>query len=285
MVNLIQRGRASLDRIKTVLETEPEIKPRAPVAHLKDPFKSLCFEGVDFAYPTAQDIPILEDIHLELRAGSSLGITGPPGSGKTSLIRLIPRLYDVRRGRIAVNDRDIRRLPLEELRSLISFVPQNVFLFAGSIRENITFNDPEVSENGLLQALEQAAVLDMVQSMPQGTDTPIGERGVMLSGGQKQRIALARAFLQPRPILILDDPVSQVDNRTGEQIIANIRNIARKRTTIIVSHRLSALSSAETIVSLENGRIVESGTHEQLQANQGFYARIAGMQELEEGEE
>ena len=285
VINLIQRGRASLDRIQAVLETEPEIQPRAPVVHLKDPFQSLCCDGVHFAYPTAPDIPVLEDIHLELRAGSSLGVTGPPGSGKTSLLRLIPRLYDVTRGCITVNGLDIRQLPLEELRGLISFVPQNVFLFAGSIRENITFDNPDVSENDLLQALDQAAVLDMVQSMPQGAETPIGERGVMLSGGQKQRIALARAFLQPRPILILDDPVSQVDNRTGNRIIANIREIALERTTVIVSHRLSALASAETIISLAKGRIVESGTHAQLLANQGFYARIAGMQELEEGGE
>ena len=281
VVNLIQRGRASLDRIKVVLDTEPEIRPLAPVRHLDKKFEKLSFEAVDFAYPTDPESRILEDINLELLSGGSLGITGPPGSGKTSLIRLIPRLYDVSQGRIVVNGLDIRHIPLEELRGLISFVPQNAFLFAGSIRENVTFGSP-ADESGLYRALEQAAVLDTVQSLPQGLDTPIGERGVILSGGQKQRIALARAFLQPKPILILDDPVSQVDNRTGNEIIHNIRQISSEKTTIIISHRLSALSFAETIISLENGRIVESGSHEQLLAKNGFYARIARMQEIEE---
>lgn len=282
VVNLIQRGRASLGRIKVVLDTEPEIQPLPPIQQLNHKFEGLVFEGVDFAYPSAREIPVLAGINLKLGSGGSLGITGPQGSGKTSLIRLIPRLYDVSQGRVCINSRDIRQIPLEEIRGLISFVPQNAFLFAGTIRENISFETRKTDETTLLQALEQAAVLNTVLSLPQGLDTPIGEKGVILSGGQKQRIALARAFLQPRPILILDDPVSQVDNRTGNAIIRNIQHISREKTTIIISHRLSALSAAETIISLENGRIVESGTHEQLLANNHFYARIAAMQEIEE---
>ncbi len=212
-----------------------------------------------------------------------LGIVGPPGSGKTTLISLIPRLYDPTTGRILLDGTETRRLDLEWLRSSIAFTPQEPFLFAGTIRDNISFGDPAVDDQRLAAAAEAAALHDTVAAFPHGFDTVVGEKGVMLSGGQKQRVALARCLLVNAPLVILDDPISQVDFDTGAQITRTLQRLAQDRTMIIASHRLSALRFADRIIVLDRGRVAESGRHADLLASGGYYSRTYRLQELEEG--
>jgi ATP-binding cassette subfamily B protein len=281
VTNLIQRGRASLDRLNTILKTCPEVmdSPRAqPLAGLRSGIR---FENVSFAY-AADRARVLSGIRLDLAAGQTLGIIGPPGSGKSTILQLLPRLYDVAEGQILVDGMDLRRLKLADLRSLIAYVPQEPFLFAGTIGDNITFGDPNVNRARLNQAVKMAAIDETIRQLPHGLDTLVGEKGVILSGGQKQRIALARAFLKDAPLLLLDDPISQVDAQTANRIIASIRCLTGQRTILMVSHRLSAVCMADQIVSLESGIIVESGTHPQLMENGGYYARTFRLQEIED---
>jgi ATP-binding cassette subfamily B protein len=224
---------------------------------------------------------MLTDISFDLPAGGILGLVGPPGAGKTTLLNLIPRLYDVNAGRILVDGRDIRNVRLTDLRTQIAFVPQEPFLFAGTIRDNITLNRPDVPEPDMIAAARRAALHRSIRQFSNGYDTIVGEKGVILSGGQKQRVALARALLQTGPILILDDPISQVDMETGQQIIDTVRSMSGSRTIIIVSHRMSAVRFADRIITLENGAVTESGTHRQLVASDGYYAGSFKLQELE----
>ena len=285
VTNLIQRGKASLERLEKILDTRPEIVDAPSARPMADFHGSVTFENVSFAYADEKDRrrePVLTDIDLSIPPGSTLGIVGPPGSGKTSFLNLLPRLYDVSSGRILMDGQDIRTLKLEDLRTQMAVVPQEPFLFAGSIRRNITLGDPEMTESQLVDAARAAAVHDTIQGFPQGYDTVVGEKGIILSGGQKQRIALARALLKPSPLLILDDPISQVDLKTGHRLIETIRAMAGSRTIIISSHRLSAVRFADRIIALDSGRIVESGSHEDLIAGNRYYARMHRLQEIEE---
>jgi ATP-binding cassette subfamily B protein len=243
------------------------------------------FDRVSFSYASATGshrLPVLSDIDLQIAPGSILGIIGPPGSGKTSLLDLIPRMYDVTGGSIRLDDTDVRMWKLADLRTHISFVPQEPFLFAGTIRQNISLGDPQVDSKMLDKAVRDAALYDTILSFPNGYDTIVGEKGVILSGGQKQRIALARALLKPAPLLILDDPISQVDLETGTLIIDTVRSLSESRTVIIASHRMSAVRFADTIITLDGGRIVESGHHQTLMSAGGYYARTYRLQEIEE---
>ena len=285
VMNLIQRGKASLDRIHRILQTAPQITDSPGAVALKHIRGEIVFENVSFSYASndhAAGTPVIAEIDLKLKPGQTLGIVGPPGSGKTTLLGLVPRIFDVSQGRILIDGLDIRNVRLEDLRSRIGFMPQEPFLFAGSIRENIMFDDSRPENSALINAAKTASLHDTVQALPDGFETLVGEKGIILSGGQKQRVALARTMLYSKPILILDDPISQVDSETGNDIINRLRSLTGKMTLIIVSHRLSAVHFADRIVVLEQGRIVESGTHAQLMESDRYYARTYRLQELEE---
>jgi ATP-binding cassette subfamily B protein len=287
VTNLVQRGRASLDRIQAILAAVPDIRDAPDAAALEAPKGEIAFEAVDFRYPGAAPSPAtppsaLEGVALTLAAGSVLGVVGPPGSGKTTLLSLVPRLYDATGGCVRMDGRDVRALRLRDLRAAIAFMPQEPFLFAGTIRANIAFGDPSVTDERLEQAARAADLLETVRAFPDGFDTVVGERGVMLSGGQKQRVALARCLLSPAPVLVLDDPVSQVDFETAAAITRSLRALAGRRTVIVASHRLSALRFADRIVVLDRGRITAAGSHAELMEKSPYYARAHRLQEIEE---
>ncbi len=286
VTNLIQRGKASLDRISKIMQTRPEIEDMPEAVSIKHINGSVVFENVTFSYGTdlyeSGPLTVLHGIDIKLDQGKILGIVGPPGSGKSTLLSLIPRIFDVSQGRILLDGIDIRNIQVRSLRSKISFIPQEPFLFDGTIRENITFGNKRTKDSELIKAAEKACIYDTIISFSDGFETIVGEKGVILSGGQKQRIALARALLQDTSIIILDDPVSQVDLETGNAIINNIRSMAGQRTIFIVSHRLSAVRFADQIIVLENGRIFESGAHAELLANDKYYAKAFRLQEIEE---
>lgn len=281
VVNLIQRGTASLDRINKILETAPESDDSPDIVPIEKISGDLIFKNVTFSYGTGRS-SALEGINISLKHGQTLGIVGPPGSGKTTFLNLIPRLFDVSRGQILLDDMDIRGMKIRDLRKQISFLPQEPFLFAGTVRDNILFANRRANEPGLTKAAGEAYLTDTIKSMPNGFETVIGEKGIILSGGQKQRIALARALLRDTPIVILDDPVSQVDAETGNGIINTIRSMTGIRTIIIVSHRLSAVQFADRIIVLSDGQITESGTHKELMENGRYYAKTFRLQEIEE---
>lgn len=281
VTNLIQRGTASLDRIDKIIKTRPQIADKPDAVSLLPTLGRFHFENVSFAYAAGKR-SVLTGIDLTVSHGQTIGIVGPPGSGKSTLLSLLPRIYDVSTGRILLDGVDIREITLKSLRSQIAFMPQEPFLFSGTILENISLGVAELREADLLQAVRAADLYDTIQGFSKGFDTRVGEKGIVLSGGQKQRVALARALLKKTPVLILDDPVSQVDMETGARIIQNIRNLSGSRTIFIASHRLSAVSFADTVLVLDGGRIVESGRHADLLALGRYYAQTWRLQELEE---
>ncbi|MBA2882955.1 ATP-binding cassette subfamily B protein [Desulfosalsimonas propionicica] len=279
LTNLIQRGSASLDRINSILSTEPEIRDAADARPLSRVRGEIGFEQVNFSYPQAS-APAVENIELKVPAGDTLGIIGPQGSGKTTLLYLLTRRYDVSVGGIRIDGHDIRTLKLGDLRGQIAHVPQEPYLFSGTIAENITFGR-SVDHDRLVEAARRASLYETICEFPKGFETPVGEKGVVLSGGQKQRIVLARALLRDAPVLLLDDPIGQVDTRTAADIISVIRELAREKTVIIASHRIPAVSFADRIIVLDSGRITESGTHGELMEHNGYYARAELLQRYE----
>ena len=287
VTNLIHRGRASLDRINKILETKPAISDsecnKSSVKHELLTKTDLRFEKVSFFYNhDNKNTPVLSNIDIKLKHGTALGIVGPPGSGKTTLASLIPRLFDVTSGNISIAGHNIRNMLLSDLRQQISFMPQEPFLFSGTILDNILLGKKNIKNADLIKAVKRACLHDTINSFKNGFETIVGEKGVMLSGGQKQRIALARAFLKNRSILILDDPISQVDMETGNSIINSIKSMSKDMLVIIVSHRLSALSFADNIIVLDNGRITEIGSHFALMEKNGYYAKTYHLQEVTE---
>jgi ATP-binding cassette subfamily B protein len=285
VTNLIQRGRASLDRINLILQTHPEITNRTNAVALDQIQGRIVFEDVDFAYNhnATGSTAALSGIRLKVAPGKVLGIVGPPGSGKTTLLSLIPRLYDVSCGGVFLDGKDVRSLQLDNLRSKIAYMPQEPFLFAGTIRENLTFGNALIKETQLKMITQKAALYDTIRSFPNGFETIVGEKGIILSGGQKQRIALARCLLREDGVLVLDDPISQVDLETGSAIIDMIKSMIAEKTIIIVSHRISAVSFADQIIALEKGRIIERGTHRELIETNQYYGKTFQLQEIEEG--
>lgn len=283
VTNLIQRGRASLDRIGRILAEEPEILDAPDALAVREPVGKLTFQNVSFSYDRQKEgaTETLSGIDLTVPAGTILGMAGPPGSGKTTLLNMVQRFYVPTAGNILLDGVPLSKLKLAELRSQIAFVPQEPYLFSGSIRDNILLGN-EGREDLLSIALQRAALEETVANLPDGLDTVVGEKGVILSGGQKQRVAIARALVQERKILVLDDPISQVDMETGAKVIGTLRQMAQGRTVIIASHRFSALDWADRIVVLDAGKITESGNHEQLMERGGYYAGIHRFQSVEE---
>ncbi|MEF8889260.1 MAG: ABC transporter ATP-binding protein [Desulfohalobiaceae bacterium] len=281
VINLIQRGRASLDRIGNILATPLDIRSPPEPRRLPETTPGIELRSVSFAYPLASD-HALRDVSFTLPPGGSLGVVGPPGSGKSTLLNLVPRLYDPDSGEVRIGGLDAREADLGQLRRVITGIPQDPFLFSGTIRENITFDDESVGEERLEEAVRKAQLWETVQSLHHGLDSLVGERGVILSGGQKQRVALARAFLHGGSVFLLDDPLSQVDSQTGAALMDTLWREARERTFVIVSHRLAAVRSADHILVLDQGSVTEEGTHDELLRLGGYYARTWHLQQLEE---
>jgi len=280
VVNLFQRGTASVVRIDELLKQKPQIVD-APGATGHPIAGSIAFRNLSFTYPTGGR-EVLHNISLEIPAGSSLAIVGPTGSGKSTLVSLIPRLQDAAEGMVLIDGRPIREHSLESLRENIGFVPQETFLFSSTIAENIAFGRPEATAPEVLEAATTAHIASEILEFPRGFETAVGERGITLSGGQKQRTAIARALVRDPRILILDDALASVDTYTEEQILSGLREAMRGRTTIFISHRISTARNADRIAVLMNGRIAELGTHDELIARNGFYTALAEKQQLEE---
>jgi ATP-binding cassette subfamily B protein len=282
VVNLFQRGTASVVRIDELLKQEPAIVDEpGPVAAPPIRAGEIEFRNLSFTYPTGGP-EVLHNINLRIPAGSSLAIVGPTGSGKSTLVGLIPRLHDAPPGTILIDGHPIREHALEELRRNIGFVPQETFLFSDSIAQNIAFGHPEATQPEILDAATVAHIANEILEFPNGFETKVGERGITLSGGQKQRTAIARAVIRNPRILILDDALASVDTYTEERILSGLREIMRDRTTIFISHRVSTARNADQIAVLVNGRMAELGTHDELIARNGYYTALAEKQQLEE---
>jgi ATP-binding cassette, subfamily B, multidrug efflux pump len=279
VVNLFQRGTASIVRIDELLKQKPDIAddPTAVPAPITGDIE---FRNLNFAYPDGP--PVLQNINLRIPAGSSLAIVGPTGSGKSTLVGLIPRLHDAPAGEVLIDHQPVRHFTLAELRKSIGYIPQETFLFSDTIRQNIAFGKPDASPEQVQSAATIAHISTEILEFPKGFDTLVGERGVTLSGGQKQRTAIARAVIREPRILILDDALASVDTYTEEQILSGLRQNMGSRTTVFISHRISTARNADQIAVLVSGRIVELGTHDELLARNGYYTSLFEKQRLEE---
>jgi ATP-binding cassette, subfamily B, multidrug efflux pump len=281
VVNLFQRGTASVVRIDELLKQKPEIWDAEGEEFATEPIAgAITFRGLNFAYKPGT--PVLTGIDLEIPEGSSLALVGPTGSGKSTLVNLVPRLQDADAGMVLIDGRPIRDFKLEELRRAIGFVPQETFLFSNTIQDNIAFGTPEATLEDVERAAETAHIRTEVLEFPKGFETMVGERGVTLSGGQKQRTAIARAVIREPKILILDDALASVDTYTEDQILSGLRRVMQGRTTIFISHRVSTARHADQIAVLVEGQIAELGTHEELLGRGGYYTSLYEKQQLEE---
>jgi ATP-binding cassette, subfamily B, multidrug efflux pump len=285
VINIFQRGTASMARINEILVEKPgiadgpEVKITGSGPGIKEFEGEIEFRNLDFAY---NGKPVLHNVNLRIPAGSSLAIVGPTGSGKTTLVSLIPRIYDAAAGSVLIDGRPVREYSLEFLRGNIGFIPQETFLFSESVRENIAFGKADATDTEVRSAAEAASIAEDIEGFPEKYRTLVGERGITLSGGQKQRTAIARAIIRNPRILVLDDALSSVDTHTEDKILNHLREVMQGRTTIFISHRVSTVRNADLIAVLHTGRVVELGTHAELIERNGYYTDLYNKQLLEE---
>ena len=276
LVEMMQKGRSGFRRFLDVMETESEIKDADDAVELKDVKGHVCYDHVSFHY-SDDETPVLSDISIDIPAGRSIALVGPSGSGKTTICSLLPRFYDVTGGSITVDGKDIRGLTLKSLRSQIGMVQQDVYLFDGTIKDNIAYGKPGATDDEIIKAAKCASIHDFIMELPDGYDTYVGERGTRLSGGQKQRISIARVFLKNPPILILDEATSALDNESERWIQKSLEELSKNRTTITIAHRLSTIRDADEIIVITEDGIAERGTHAELLAQNGVYAAYYNM--------
>ena len=277
LTEIIQKGLSGFKRCTAVIETEPDIEDAPDARPLTDVKGDVSYENVSFHY-SDDNTPVLSNVSFTIPAGRSIALVGPSGSGKTTICSLLPRFYDVTGGRITIDGKDVRTLTLQSLRKQIGLVQQDVYLFCGTVRENIAYGKPGASMDEIVDAAKKANIHDFIQSLPDGYDTFVGERGTRLSGGQKQRISIARVFLKNPPVLILDEATSALDNESERWIQQSLEELAKNRTTITIAHRLSTIRNADEILVVAENGIAERGTHEELLKKGGIYAHYYEMQ-------
>lgn len=282
-ITAYQRGEVSIDRLEAILSTEPKIKDEADKIHLQrsEVRGWLCARNLTYVYPGA-DVPALENIRFSIEPGETVAIVGPIGSGKSTLANALPRLLDIAPGQLFLDGQDITKIRLKDLRSAIAYVPQESFLFSTTIKNNIRYGDPIAELPEVEQSAKQAQIHAEILNFPQQYKTIVGERGITLSGGQRQRTALARALLVDAPVLILDDSLSSVDNQTATEILRNLSEGTRRKTVLFISHQMSAAASADRILVLDQGRIVQTGTHAELVNQPGLYQSLWEKHKLEQ---
>lgn len=277
LTEMMQKGLSGFRRFLDVMDTKPEIEDAKDATPLTNVQGHVSYENVSFHY-SDDDTPVLSDVSFQIEAGKSIALVGPSGSGKTTICSLLPRFYDVTEGRITIDGKDVRSLTLNSLRNQIGLVQQDVYLFCGTVRENIAYGKPDATMDEIIDAAKKANIHDFIEELPDGYDTFVGERGTRLSGGQKQRISIARVFLKNPPILILDEATSALDNESERWIQQSLEELAKNRTTITIAHRLSTIRNADEILVVADNRICERGTHNELVAKNGIYAHYYEMQ-------
>lgn len=276
LTEMMQKGLSGFRRFQDIIETEPEIVDLKDAVPIKNPAGNISYEDVSFSYENNE--VVLNHVSFEIEAGKSVALVGPSGGGKTTICSLLPRFYDVSQGTISIGGQDIRDMTLESLRNSIGIVQQDVYLFGGSVRENIAYGNPEAGMDEIIEAAKKANIHDFIMNLPDGYDTFVGERGTRLSGGQKQRISIARVFLKNPPILILDEATSALDNESERHIQKSLEELSKNRTTVTIANRLSTIKHADEILVIDGHSIQERGSHRELLKQDGIYAKYYKMQ-------